>query len=214
VLNQTNDGENIFDSKILEERPQVNSTMTKKCFTKASKPPVSSASASNVSSDSAKTLKKQFQTRNLKNNKNMMKYGLASGADAEAIMAAAADAPQALSGDQANTPPLSTADTSLMTNKISSFFQGGFLRNSATKKNPGHKGVYLNTIESEEVGNTEENCSSNLTQQNDDTQYYRKSFIANNAGNSSRESSLKSFGSASNPKKGANNSLQMVSSGS
>jgi hypothetical protein len=34
MLNQTNDGENIFDSKILEERPTVNNTHAKKSFTK------------------------------------------------------------------------------------------------------------------------------------------------------------------------------------
>lgn len=35
MLNQTNEGENIFDSKILEERPTVNYTVTKSSFTKS-----------------------------------------------------------------------------------------------------------------------------------------------------------------------------------
>lgn len=39
VLNQINEGENIFDSKILEDRPVVNYTITKRSFTKAQKPP-------------------------------------------------------------------------------------------------------------------------------------------------------------------------------
>ncbi len=58
-------------------------------------------------------------------------------------------------------------------------------------------GVYLNTIESEEPVGTEDDCSSSVTQQ--EGIYYRKSFIQANAG-SSRESSLKSFGSGPNPK--------------
>ncbi len=39
-MNQTNDGENIFDSKILEERPSVNYTISKRSLTKSQKPPI------------------------------------------------------------------------------------------------------------------------------------------------------------------------------
>lgn len=70
-MNQTNEGENIYDSKILEERPIVNYTLTKRSFNKASKPPVNNT---NNNSETAKTLKKNFQPRNMKNYKNMYKY--------------------------------------------------------------------------------------------------------------------------------------------
>lgn len=62
LLNQTNDGENIFDSKILEERPQINYTIQKRTFIKQHRPPtngIQMVTAVN-SSDTAKTLKKNF----------------------------------------------------------------------------------------------------------------------------------------------------------
>lgn len=73
ALNQTNEGENIFDSKILEERPTVNYTITKRSFTKSQKPPINGLPLNGT--DTAKTLKKNFQPRNFKNYKNMFKYG-------------------------------------------------------------------------------------------------------------------------------------------
>ena len=38
-MNQISEGENIFDSKVLDERPTVNYTLTKRSFTKSQKPP-------------------------------------------------------------------------------------------------------------------------------------------------------------------------------
>lgn len=73
TMNQTNEGENIFDSKILEERPSVNYTISKRSLTKSQKPPINGQPAN--TSDTAKTLKKNFQPRNFKNYKNMFKYG-------------------------------------------------------------------------------------------------------------------------------------------
>lgn len=70
-LNQTNEGENIFDSKILEERPSVNYTLNKRSLAKPQ--------PSNDSGETAKTLKKNFQPRNFKNFKNMYKYGSNQG---------------------------------------------------------------------------------------------------------------------------------------
>lgn len=54
-LNQTNEGENIFDSKILEERPSINYTINKRSMAKVQKPPTNDSAT-----DTAKTLKKNF----------------------------------------------------------------------------------------------------------------------------------------------------------
>lgn len=61
IVNQTSDGENIFDSKILEERPLINYTVAKRSFIKAAKPPTNgNFQPPGGNSETAKTLKKTF----------------------------------------------------------------------------------------------------------------------------------------------------------
>lgn len=106
---------------------------------------------------------------------------------------------------QGNTPPISTADTSLITNKLSTFLHGqnhfnrrdqnAWFKQILNYKNnlAGTGGGYLQTIESEEVIGTEGpnndgmsqlgnqtmgvNSSSIITQSNCDDNGSRKSFI-------------------------------------
>lgn len=102
---------------------------------------------------------------------------------------------------QGNTPPISTADTSLLTNVLSSFFigqsqfnrrdQNAWFKQILNYKNTlaGGGGGYLQTIESEEVmgteghdvlsqmGNTGINSSVVVTQSNFDDNLSRKSFM-------------------------------------
>jgi hypothetical protein len=103
----------------------------------------------------------------MKNYKNMYKYGCNQnqfdGAYAYSV------APK-MPDPNGNTPPISTADTSLLTNKLSSFFttqnhlakkdQNAWFKQILNYKNNlvGHGmggGGYLQTIESEEVMGTE-----------------------------------------------------------
>lgn len=202
-LNQTNEGENIFDSKILEERPTVNYTITKRSFTKSQKPPTNGPPLNGQ--DTAKTLKKNFQPRNLKNYKNMFKYG-SNQNQFEATYNFQAPGVPSGADPHANTPAISTADTSLLTNKLSSFFigqsqfnrrdQNAWFRQLLNYKNNlgGPTGGYLHTIESEEVMGTEGpgndamsqlgnqtigamNNSVLMTGSNFDDNFSRKSFI-------------------------------------
>ena len=79
--------------------------------------------------DTTKTLKKDFQPRNLKNYKNMIKYGCNQNEFDGSYQFQAIPKIDA----QGNTPPLSTADTSLITNKLSSIAAGNCQIN---KKDP------------------------------------------------------------------------------
>ena len=103
---------------------------------------------------------------------------------------------------QGDTPPVSTADTSLLTNKLSSFFlgqsqfnrrdQNAWFKQILSYKNTlAGAGGYLQTIESEEVMGTEGhealsqigaqtlggNSSVVVTQSNFDDNLSRKSFM-------------------------------------
>ena len=79
------EAENLFDSKILDEKPKVNSTAAKRLISKIQKPPLKignhaiSTPPTGLtlvvnSEDNVKTLKKTFQPKNFKNYKNMVKY--------------------------------------------------------------------------------------------------------------------------------------------
>lgn len=105
----------------------------------------------------------------MKNYKNMIKYGC-NQSQFEGTYSYL-NLPNKI---DANTPPISTADTSLLTNKLSSFFTG---QNQLSKKdqNAWFKQIlyyknaitggpgYLQTIESEEVVATE-GCNDAISQ--------------------------------------------------
>jgi hypothetical protein len=63
------ESENLFDSKVIDEKQLVNHTATKRLICR--KPPLAVTSSNN---DGVQTLKKNFQPRTFKNFKNMSKY--------------------------------------------------------------------------------------------------------------------------------------------
>jgi len=97
-----------------------------------------------------------------------------------------------------STPQLSTADTSIVTAQKLLNSNRGAGSTAAAVAPQRHGAGYLNTIESEEVGNTEENQSSSVGGSSviHGNPESRKSFIKQP--NSSRDDSMRSFRSIGN----------------
>jgi len=77
TLNQNKEGENLMDSKVLEVKPRINFSVANRHVSKEDRPPTNKSlnPRGSNNAETAKTLKKSFQPKNLKNYKNMIKYG-------------------------------------------------------------------------------------------------------------------------------------------